>query len=288
MSEVSKSWVFTLNNYTDNDEKIIQAWEHTYCAYGREVSETGTPHLQGFVTFQRAYRLTALKKLMPRAHWEKACTADAANYCFKEGDFYLSDRRTKKRGRGGAALDDLTEFIINGGTIQEAWKLHPTTMVKHYKGIELLAAQVNPKKAKASYEAESFNREPLEWDHDHDSMKSWILQGDPGTGKTQYALSHFACPLLVSHMDDLREFAPDTHDGIVFDDMDFKHLPRSTQIFLADCALDRTLHCRYQNAMIPRGTKKIFTTNEENTCFDISDGAIKRRVNILRVRAKLF
>lgn len=287
MSIVSKSWVYTLNNYTENDEKIIQAWEHTYSAYGRETSESGTPHLQGFITFKRAYRLSALKKLMPRAHWEKACTSDAANYCFKEGDFWLSDQR-RKRGRGGSKLEDLTEFITGGGSLDDAWKQFPDTMVKHYRGIELLAAKMQPKRAKAEYDAESFIRELHSFEDDLNEMTSLILQGPPGTGKTQYALAHFNTPLLVSHMDDLREFVGTTHDGIVFDDMDFKHLPRTTQIHLTDCALDRTLHCRYQNACIPRGTKKIFTTNEENTCFDISDGAIKRRCTILRVRAKLF
>ena len=42
-----------------------------------------------------------------------------------------------------------------------------------------------------------------------------IVRGKAGTGKTQYALAHFESALLVSHMDDLRNFDKERHDGIV-------------------------------------------------------------------------
>lgn len=279
MSDVSKSWCFTLNNYTENEESIIQAWEKSYLAYGRETGEGGTPHLQGFITFKRAYRLSALKKLLSRAHWEKAKTSDAMNYSFKEGDFVIQDNR-KKTGRGGAKLAALVDFIKDGGTPEEAWRNeHSETMIKHYKGIEILHKKLNPVVEKAAYAKETFKTKHHEWGHGKYSV---VFQGEPGTGKTQFALSHFENPLCVTHMDDLRMFDPSVHDGIVFDDMDFNHLPRSTQIFLADQDIQRTIHCRYENAVIPSRTKKIFTTNLESSCFGIDDNAIKRRLVIYR------
>lgn len=285
MSYVSKSWCFTLNNYTENDEAIIQAWEKSYLVYGRESPEGGTPHLQGFITFTRAYRLPALKKMCPRAHWEPAKTSDAANYCMKDGDFYLEDNR-KKKGRGGAKLEELCKFITDGGTVNEAWAQFSDTMVKHYKGIELLAAKTKPKTQACAYATDSFRMKHHEFT---DGKYSVIFQGEPGTGKTQFALSHFNHALCVTHMDDLRQFDPEVHDGIVFDDMDFNHLPRSTQIFLADADIARTIHCRYENAVIPPKTKKIFTTNLESLCFSCDDGAIKRRLTIYRFGgAKLY
>lgn len=90
---VSKSWVFTLNNYTEQDIEICKAWVKSYLVLGKEVGESGTPHIQGFVTFTRSYRLAGVCTLLERAHWEIAKCADAANYCMKEGNFHVEDNR---------------------------------------------------------------------------------------------------------------------------------------------------------------------------------------------------
>lgn len=86
----AKHWCFTLNNYNEEDRKAILAWEHTsYCIVGKEVGDSGTPHLQGYVRFKTKKRFTALKKLLPTAHWEVAKGNPRQNYeyCSKEGDF---------------------------------------------------------------------------------------------------------------------------------------------------------------------------------------------------------
>lgn len=93
---MSKSWVFTLNNYTEKDETFLSDLEKTYLIYGREVGANGTPHLQGFITFKCTHRLSAVRKLLPRAHWEIAKSKDAMNYCMKEGDYKIDDRRNGK------------------------------------------------------------------------------------------------------------------------------------------------------------------------------------------------
>lgn len=95
-------------------------------------------------------------------------------------------------------------------------------------------------------------------------LGSWrvvVIHGKAGTGKTQFGLAQFESPLLVSHTDDLREFDPEKHTGIVFDDMSFAHHPRESIIHLLDYDLDRSIHCRYSCAYIPARTKKIFTSN---------------------------
>lgn len=90
-SGVSKSWCFTLNNYNDSDEQALRQLDCTHVVVGREVSSTGTPHLQGFVTFKKAMRLSALKKINSRAHWEVCRSKEAsAKYCKKDGDYYES------------------------------------------------------------------------------------------------------------------------------------------------------------------------------------------------------
>ena len=44
----------------------------TYMIYGRETGANGTKHFQGYVQFKNRHRFEALKKLVPKAHWEKA------------------------------------------------------------------------------------------------------------------------------------------------------------------------------------------------------------------------
>lgn len=84
-----KHWCFTLNNPAAED--ILPDGEDvSYMVVGREsCPTTGTPHWQGYVAFKVVHRLTQLKKLMPRAHWEqmRGTSLEAANYCKKDGDF---------------------------------------------------------------------------------------------------------------------------------------------------------------------------------------------------------
>lgn len=92
---VRRAWTFTVNNYAEKDTKFFDNIEVKYICYGKEVGDSGTPHLQGFIIFKRGYRLTALKKLHSTAHWEAAKTADAMNYCMKDGDFTVRDNRSQ-------------------------------------------------------------------------------------------------------------------------------------------------------------------------------------------------
>ena len=83
-----KHWCFTLNN---PGAEPVPEWpvDVQYYVIGKETGESGTPHWQGYVCFAKPLRLTALKKLMPRAHWEqmKGTPQQAADYCKKDGDY---------------------------------------------------------------------------------------------------------------------------------------------------------------------------------------------------------
>lgn len=117
------------------------------------------------------------------------------------------------------------------------------------------------------------------------------IMGPTGCGKTQWAVHQFVSPLVVRHMDKLSEFDPEVHDGIVFDDMSFAHLPRETAIYLADWDEDADIHVRYKCAFIPMRTRKIFTSNKpfpDNFPFD-EHGAIRRRfTKIINCHGRLF
>jgi len=111
------------------------------------------------------------------------------------------------------------------------------------------------------------------------SRKSLIVVGPPGAGKTTWAVAQSPKPcLFVRHLDQLKELKP-IHQSIVFDDLDFRHLPHHTQKFLVDMEMPASIHVRYAVATIPSGLPRIFTANEypfERT--GIHGRAIARRV----------
>lgn len=66
----------------------------------------------------------------------------------------------------------------------------------------------------------------------------------------------------MRHVDDLKQFDKECHDGIVFDDMSFENWPAGSVIHLVDLEHDAPIHCRYNNVVIPAGTPRMFTSNK--------------------------
>lgn len=104
---------------------------------------------------------------------------------------------------------------------------------------------------------------------------SVAIIGPSGCGKSTWAKRVAPKPALwVRHMDDLRKFTKQ-HKCIIFDDMDFKHMPRTAQIHIVDQDDTSSIHVRYGTVTIPANTQKIFTANEKPF---LDDPAINRRV----------
>lgn len=110
-----------------------------------------------------------------------------------------------------------------------------------------------------------------------DDGKTIVCMGPTGVGKTSWALRVSPKPALwVRHIDVLRSFRAGYHKSIIFDDMCFKHLPRTAQLHLADNHQASHIHCRYGHAIIPAGVVKIVTCNEYPF---LDDPAINRRIH---------
>lgn len=160
MSDISKTWCFTLNNWTEKDEQQLKDLEKNYIIIGREVGKMGTPHLQGHVIFKRAYRRTQLEKINPRIHWEKAKVEDAMNYCTKDQEYYIEDNRAQGK------RNDLKE--ICNLPIQTIVKEHPDYFVRYHTGLEKLNL----------YRQQARTHKP---------EVTWIW-GPTGVGKTRYVV----------------------------------------------------------------------------------------------------
>ncbi len=84
----SKHWCLTINNPLD---VCLPAdlTPYKYFILGREVGESGTPHLQIYLCLHNRLRMRQVKILFPTAHIERmrGTPLEASSYCKKEGDF---------------------------------------------------------------------------------------------------------------------------------------------------------------------------------------------------------
>lgn len=164
-----KTWVYTWNNYTEENIetlKLLEVNRHRCC---KELSSTNTPHLQGFITFSRNYSLKQLKKLFNDVHWEPALCKDAMNYCIK-GEIVIDSSNNKQGNR--TDLTTITDMIKNGCSMREVAQEHPTTYIRYYRGFQALQQALAP--AITEFK-------PLD---------VIVLVGLPGTGKSRRAYSY--------------------------------------------------------------------------------------------------
>lgn len=281
---MARAIVFTANNYGPETEELLGArfvdGVFSYLIYGREVApSTGTPHLQGYAELEKQTRIGTIRKLLPKMHVERAKGSAKQNkaYCSKSEDVVEMGEARQQGKRSD--LEGVMRDIDAGASLEDIRKKYPSDYIRYKKSITEVHKEVNMTNVKAKFKLEDYRWDPLSLD------KSAVIWGPPGLGKTQFALAHFKCPLWVTTMDSLGKFDPAKHDGIVFDDMNFRKESRERQIAIAEHEDDRHIAIRYTDAYIPGGTRKVFTTNErDGAVFDLSDPALTRRVSTFEVK----
>lgn len=280
----AKYWVFTINNPTPEDFLLLNNafQEHSFLSYIRftlEVGENGTPHYQGHLECSSRVRRSQLRPFLPRA-WtavRKGTFEQAEEYCMKDADgsntHVIGERVSSGQGKR-TDLDSLAEDIRSQEfSKRELAATYGKEFIKYSNGIERYCALFTQKKF-------AVLNGPWQWNISVSTTHSVILWGEAGIGKTEYAKYLLPDALFVSHLDDLGSLNED-YNGIIFDDMAFTHLPRTSQIHLVDMDNDRSIHIRYKVAVIPSHTPKIFLTNEQGGfIFDLNDAAIRRRVEV--------
>ena len=139
----------------------------------------------------------------------------------------------------------------------------------------------------------NFSSEDCEWTVkiNNPNWKVLFIWGLTDMGKTQFALSLFENPLLVRARDTLRRLNMSFHDGFICDDMSFLDLPYESIIHLLDSDEEGTVPCRYSPAIIPRDTRRVFTSNKpfQQVFGDDAHGALRRRVDqIIHITGKCY
>lgn len=116
-SRGSRRFCLTVNNWSEEEYKSLKDYfdtKATQYIIGKEVGESGTPHLQAYCEFKNAVRYDTIKKISERAHIEKAKGGKKANYeyCSKDGNYETN------------MPEDITKQMLNEykGVIWKGWQ----------------------------------------------------------------------------------------------------------------------------------------------------------------------
>lgn len=158
--------MYTINNYTPTDWIRVRDLDCQYNVMGKEVGATGTPHIQGCVTFKTPIRFKKACTLLG-GHLTRPKHLNAARkYCMKDGDYQIIGQLEQgKRTDLLAVYDSITE----GKSLREIANSHPSEFMKYHGGISRLIS--------------------LQSDDTPRTTKPFViwLYGATGTGKTRYA-----------------------------------------------------------------------------------------------------
>lgn len=101
-----RNWVFTLNNYTDEDIEHLKslAPEHTkYMVFGKEVGEDEkTPHLQGYLELKSSTTFLSMKRIFgDRFYFDRrrGTRQQASSYCKKQDANFFEFGSCQGQGR---------------------------------------------------------------------------------------------------------------------------------------------------------------------------------------------
>lgn len=165
----SRCYCFTVNNFTDEHKQSLLSIPCKYIIAGKEIGESGTPHLQGFVQFKTQVAFSSVKKLLPDgAHIEKANGRpdQAADYCKKDGDYFehgTAPVSPKRRGE-----NEISRY-------EAAWKHAKTGNLEEIDADIRIRCYATLRRIKAEYQTKPESQVKMDF--------HWFW-GPSGTGKS--------------------------------------------------------------------------------------------------------
>lgn len=198
----ARSYVFTINNWTDDDYAAVTQLPDVakvkYLVYGKEVGDEGTPHIQGYVSFQSPLSFKSISKKLKRAHIEPAKGNASQNrvYCTKSNDFVEYGEIPEQGKRND--IDAIREVIKAGGGMEQI--IDVATSYQSMKTGEMLLKYKEVKR-------------------DFKPVVKWYW-GSTGTGKTRTANEEHQGKRIYTAMETSRWFdGYDAHEILIIDDM---------------------------------------------------------------------
>lgn len=208
MTKSARHWCYTINNYTNDDKQaladkateLLESGTIVYLVYGEEVGDSGTPHLQGFVSYAKRATMGGVKKLVGRrAHLEVArgTPSQASEYCKKDGAYTEFGRCPA----GAGARSDLTElwtWITEGKSEEEIANAFPGQFLRYQNSIVRSIRKYQPER---------------DWMPDN-----YILWGRAGTGKTRFVYDNHDRKDIYVHPGDCWFDGYEGQEVALFDD----------------------------------------------------------------------
>lgn len=243
-----RDWCFTWNNYNEAEYALLRAIGESrgdyfqYLVFGREVGESGTPHLQGFVQFKRPITLSAVQRFLcpiarPGNHVHLgqrfAKPQEAADYCKKDGQFV----EFGELQLGTGARSDLSGFVQR---VKESGPLSMMEMMEEYPEIQARYPRWVEQVFDTYEPVAEVEQHPLrEWQTDLAAM----LDGEPDRRRVVFVTDYtgnagkswFIDWWCSSHSDSL-VLHPSKHDNMAY--VLSKTRPRPRTIFI-DCPREK-------------------------------------------------
>lgn len=171
----AKHWCFTVNNPGDDEERFLYKLERlvtdrvlAYAVAGREVGESGTPHLQGFISLTAKKRFSWIKaQVHSTAHWEVArgTPQQAADYCKKDENYVeYGDLPVSRQGQRND-LASVREILDTGGDLLAVAEADFGVYLRYERSLRSYMSMRTPKR---------------DW-----VCEVRVFWGDAGTGKTR-------------------------------------------------------------------------------------------------------
>lgn len=171
MSNKSRAFQFTWNNYTDDDVEYLKGQSFRYLIFGREKGESGTPHLQGMIVFENPRSFESIRKkiFLEKAHLEVARSQQALmKYNKKEGDWEEYGNPPEQGRRYD--IEEMVDMVKGGSKAKQLWEHNSTLMLQYNKAFE-----------RCRYDMMEDREEP---------PKVFWFYGGTGTGKTRKAFEY--------------------------------------------------------------------------------------------------
>ena len=216
-------WVFTLNNYTEDDVSRLGRLGGdldrsgiSYLVYGREVGESGTPHLQGFVILSSRRHLAGVRSLISeRGHFEicRGTPQQASDYCKKGGDYVeFGNLPTSRPKTGITQYCDWLRTLTRFPTEREIANAFPNLWIRYQSKLVDLAVHIVPKIVLEDGELRGWQSDletTLSLEPDDRSIL-FFVDADGGTGKSWF------CRYMLSKYDSVQVLSSGKRDDLAF------------------------------------------------------------------------
>ena len=213
----ARAWCWTLNNPTEDDVAAVDAIrvgprggegdppDFRYLCYGREVGESGTPHLQGYAYAWHPVSLSFVRARIPRAHFEisRGRPDQAISYCEKDGDFHEQGERPASQAQKGAGERERWDRARENARDGDLEAVDSDIYLRYYRTLKEIAKDHMPKV------------------DDHSEVTGVWIYGESGIGKSRKARADF--PEAYLKMANKWWDGYQGEDNVILDDLDTKH-----------------------------------------------------------------